>query len=120
MEQNNIWYLAGLVVTAIIAPIATGLVGYWRLKRLGVNRGNIAEIQDRAAFRASLLKRVSDLERQQEEMAARERALIATCARQEREIEDLRADLAAKDDELRKLRKRVKGIEDTKTPDDEQ
>lgn len=118
MEQNNIYYIAGLAITAVVAPIATGLVSYWRLKRLGINQGNVAEITDRAVFRASLLKRVDDLEKQLEKVAARERELIATCAAQVVQIADLQENqeamklqLAAKDEEIRKLRKRVKGIE---------
>lgn len=72
------------------ATIFVGLFGYWKLKRFGVNKWNIAEIQDRAQFRKDLLDRVSLCEKQLAESLDRERALQVQNGRQAAEIATLR------------------------------
>jgi len=97
---------AGEIIATILSPILLGLVGYWKLKRLGVNRSNIAEIEDRAKFRQSLLDRITQVEAELKNSHARELQLMQQNNLQAHQIGQLQGENDALREDVRELKEK--------------
>lgn len=99
------------VVVAILSfftPVILGLIGWRRLKALGINKYNIAEIADRATFRQNLLDRIRHVEELLGESQTREAQLHRENGEQAAQIEALVDDIRELKVERRALKAEVR------------
>lgn len=97
-------------VASAFAPVILALIAYWRLKRLGINKYNIAEIADRAKFRQDLLSRVRHVESALQASQEREASLQRENGEQAAQIEAMTQDIRELKVERRNLKSEVRDL----------
>jgi hypothetical protein len=89
---------------SFLAPVVIGLIGYRRLKRMGIDKSNYFLIEDNVKLRHDLFARVELVETLLAESQDRERALQVQNGHQAAEIATLRTQQEAQREDMEQMK----------------